>query len=574
MQPTGSGTREPEPVEKVSTGVEGIDEITRGGLPRGRTTLVLGTPGAGKTILALQTLVNGARRHGEAGIFVAFEESSRRIVANAATFGWDLPGLQENDLFFLDAYLSPQVVQSGSFDLAGILAALQAKATEMGARRIVFDGIDVLLTLLDDPVAERREVYRLHEWLMENDLTGIVTAKSGFEHPLSTGRFDFMQFMADCVILLHHRVEDRVSLRGARVLKYRGSGFSANEFPLVIGREGVEVATFGPDELDFAVSNERVPTGIERLDAMLGGGYYRGSSVLVTGSPGTAKTTLGAAFAHATCRQGERALYVSFDEPAGQIVRNLASVGIDLEPHVRAGSLRMYSVRTEVRSAEEHLVVLQRLMREHEPHALVVDPVSALTKSGGRIPAVDSSVRLLDFARARGITSLCTSLVGGRGTVEESTDVQISTIADTWLHLAYVAQGGERNRALSIVKSRGMSHSSQIRELVLADEGLTLADVYVEGGEVLMGTARYEREARERADEERLRREAEERRRELVARRQDLEARIAELRREADRQDAEMERLEGEQKARRSRRVEVRGEVRRLRGGDAAGAGS
>jgi circadian clock protein KaiC len=554
-----------EPGAKAPTGVEGFDAISRGGLPRGRTTLVIGTPGAGKTVFALQTLVHGATAEGEAGIFVAFEESSRQIMANAAVFGWDLPDLEKDRLFFLDAYLSPQTVQAGEFDLAGVLAGLEARVQQMAATRIVFDGLDVLLNLLDDPIAERREVYRIHEWSVRNGLTAIITTKSTFADPFSTEPWGFMQYMADCVVVLHHRIVDRVALRGARIVKYRGSAFSANEYPLVIGPRGMEIATFGPEELDFEVSSERVPTGVPRLDDMLGGGYYRGSSVLVTGVPGTAKTTLGAAFAAATCDSGESALYVSFDEPGRQIVRNMRSVGIDLQPHIDAGRLHIYSVRTEVRSAEEHLVVLDKYLRELRPASLIVDPVSALRKSGGQLAAVDTSIRLLDLARSRGVTTLCTSLVEDLEEARVRTEMQISTIADTWMNLEFRLNGGERNRSLSIVKSRGMAHSNQVREMVLSHQGISLADVYVEGGVVLMGTARYEKEAAAEAEEARVRREAQMRTAQLHRRKLEIESRLQNLQRELQSHDEELDRLEHEQDIRRRTRRETRQEIRRLR---------
>ncbi|HXG70953.1 MAG TPA: ATPase domain-containing protein [Gemmatimonadaceae bacterium] len=277
---------------KAATGITGFDEITGGGLPRHRTTLVLGTSGAGKTIFALETLVNGGKEHNESGIFIAFEENSRQIVENAATFGWDLPGLEADKLFFLDAKLPADIVQMGDFDLTGILTALSSKAGEMSCKRIVFDGIDVLLAMLNDPAAERREMYRLHEWLLASGITGIITGKADPSDGSTGDRYAFMQFMVDCVVSLHHRLVDRVSLRGLRVLKYRGSGFAENEFPLIISPKGMQVATFGQTEMQHEVSKERVSSGIAALDTMLGGGYYRISSVLVTGAPGTAKTTL------------------------------------------------------------------------------------------------------------------------------------------------------------------------------------------------------------------------------------------------------------------------------------------
>ena len=485
------------PIKKSPTGIAGFDEITRGGLPAGRTTLIVGGPGAGKTVFALQTLVTAARTYREPGIFVAFEESSRQIVGNAATFGWDLPALEREHLFFLDARLSPSTVQAGDFDISAMLAGLGAKAREMGAKRIVFDGIDVLLTLLSDPTKERREMYRLQDWLAASELTAMITAKAGDTDATTAERYSFMQFMVDAVVTLHHRMIDRVSLRGIRVMKYRGSGFAEGEFPMIISDTGIEVATFGNSELNFEVSTARVSSGIPRLDTMLDGGYYRGSGVLISGAPGVAKTTLAGAFALAACERGERVLYVSFDEAGNQIIRNLRSVGIELEPHRDSGLLQFYSVRTESRSSEDHLVSLKRCLASFEPQNFIVDPLSALGKSGGHVAAVHASLRLLDYARSLGITTVCTSLVADEAPAETTT-TQISTIADTWIHLAYLVHGGERNRTLTIVKSRGMKHSNQVRELLLSDQGLTLADVFTAGGTVLVGTARFEHEARMR----------------------------------------------------------------------------
>jgi len=485
------------PIAKAATGISGFDDITRGGIPAHRTTLIVGGPGAGKTVFALQTLVTAARKYREPGIFVAFEESSRQIVGNAATFGWDLPGLERERLFFLDARLSPATVQAGDFDIGGMLAGLQAKATAMGAKRIVFDGIDVLLSLLSDPAKERREMYRLQEWLGANGLTAVITAKASENETAAAERYSFMQFMVDAVVTLHHRMLDRVSLRGVRVMKYRGSGFSEGEFPLIIADSGIEVATFGTSELDFDVSSEHVSTGVPRLDTMLDGGYFRGAGVLISGAPGVAKTTLAGAFASAACKRGERVLYVSFDEAGNQIIRNLRSVGIELESYRDSGLLQFYSVRTETRSSEDHLINLKKHLSDFDPQNLVIDPLSALAKAGGHIAAVHASLRLLDYARSLGITTVSTSLVADEG-INESTTTQISTIADTWIHLAYVVHGGERNRTLTIVKSRGMKHSNQVRELVLSDHGVTLADVFTAGGNVLVGTARFEHEAKMR----------------------------------------------------------------------------
>jgi circadian clock protein KaiC len=483
-------------VSKLSTGIQGFDEITDGGLPRGRTTLVMGGPGCGKTVFALQSLVNAARQSKESSIFVAFEESAQYIVANAATFGWDLPALVKKKLFFLDAQLSPDVVKAGEFDLIGMLTVLQAKAKEIHATRIVFDGIDVLLSLLDDPVAERREIHRIRDWLAQTGLSAIVTQKVGGIE--ADARYGFLQFMVDCVVVLRHHVVDGSAFRSLRVMKYRGSGFTADEFPITLTSAGMQLTNRGPTELTYKVTNERVSSGLPRLDKMLNGGYHRGSNVLISGAPGTAKSTLSGLFAAAACKRGERTLYVSFDEGAAQIVRNLRSVNIHLAPHLKSGRLKMYSTRTRGPNVEDQFGALRAKVREHNPHCLVIDPLSALSTKLSHLASADAAQQFLDFLKAEGITVVNTSLMDGLST-DEATATGISTIADTWIHLSYVVQDGERNRALTIVKSRGTGHSNQVRELRLSDDGVSLTDVFIAQGKVLMGVARWEWEQEERA---------------------------------------------------------------------------
>jgi circadian clock protein KaiC len=333
----------PLTIPKACTGIDGFDDITNGGLPRGRTTLFEGGPGSGKTIMALQTLVNGARLHDEPGIFVAFEESAERITINASKFGWDLQELQKRKLFFLDAQPSLDLVQSGTFDLGGMLAALAAKAAEIKAKRVVFDAVDVVLALMRDPAAEQREVYRLHEWLLASGLTGVLTAKGGGYQAkfMNQQHLGFMQFMVDCSVVLNHDVVEGVSQRNLRVVKYRGANFAENESPFLIGDAGMEVA--GAREwsaVKIPPTRERVSSGVPRLDAMLGGGYYRNSSVLITGVPGTAKSTLCGTFAESACLRGEKTLYVSFDSDADEVVRNLTSVNVRLERFIKRGAHR------------------------------------------------------------------------------------------------------------------------------------------------------------------------------------------------------------------------------------------
>jgi circadian clock protein KaiC len=476
-------------VTKLLTGIQGFDEITNGGLPRGRTTLVMGGPGCGKTVFALQLLVNGVVKAGEAAIFVAFEESTSQIVANAATFGWDLPSLAKRKLFFLDASLAPDVVKSGEFDLIGMLSLLELKAKAIGAKRIVFDGIDVLLGLLDDPVAERREIYRIRDWLAKTGLTAIITQKVGATE-LDT-RYGFLQFIVDCVVVLRHLVVDGSAFRNLRVMKYRGSGFLGDEFPISLTNEGLQLTNRGPAELQYEVSDERVSSGLPRLDKMLRGGYHRGSNVLISGAPGCAKSTLAGLFAAEACRRGERTLYVSFDEGSAQIVRNLRSVNIDLASHLKSGLLKMYSTRTRGPNVEDQFGQLRTTVLAHKPSCLIVDPLSALSTKLSHLASVDAAQQFLDFLRVEQITVVNTSLMDGIST-DEATATGISTIADTWIHLSYLVQDGERNRALTIVKSRGTGHSNQVRELKLADSGVTLADVFVAQGKVLMGVARWE----------------------------------------------------------------------------------
>ena len=477
----------PQLLPKIATGIAGFDEICYGGLPRQRTTLLKGGPGSGKTVFALQCLVNAVRKRKERGIFVAFEETTGQLLANAGTFNWGLPAMMKKKLFFLDARLSPEVVQSGEFDLSGMLAMLKAKKEELGAGWIVFDGIDVLLTLLRDPAAEMREIYRIRDWLAENGMSAIITAKT--EGGLSDAvNYDFMQFMVDCVVRLNRRLEHGVSLHRLQITKYRGSDFMAGEFPLAFDATGMDVAPPEPAEIRHPASTERISAGFERLDKMLGGGLFRGSSTLITGLPGTSKTTLAGKFAEAACRRGERTLFVSFDEGADPIVRNLASVDIQFRRHLKSGLLRMYSARTESTGPEDHLAKVKALIRDHSPRCVVIDPISAIAKAGAVEAARAVASRLIYMLKDRGITVFLTAINQGDDPAAEATDLQVSTIADTWIHLSYLIRSGERNRALTIIKSRGTWHSNQVRELVLSSGGPVLADVYTAGGEVLMGT--------------------------------------------------------------------------------------
>jgi circadian clock protein KaiC len=561
-------------LHKAPTGVEGFDEITHGGLPRGRTALVVGGPGSGKTIFALGFLAHGAHQGGEAGIFVAFEESPKRIADNCESFGWKLAELQPKKLFFLDAQPSPELIQSGTFDLSGMLATLGMQVKEMGAKRIVFDAVDVMLALLPDAATKRREIYRLHEWLLASGLTGLITAKADGDEVATVGPqpFGFMQFMVDCAVFLNHRVALGVSQRNLRVQKYRGSAFDENECPFVIDKNGFGVAiarTLG--RVDARVTNERLTSGVKRLDTMLGGGYYRGACVLITGLPGTAKTTLSGAFAEAACKRGERTMFVGFDSDGAEVVRNLASVGIQLGRYVTSGLLRMMSARTITGSAETLLVRIKAIAKEQRARCLVIDPVSTLSRTGNELTAHGVAERLVDWAKSAGITLVCTSLLDEmNGQIEGGSRLQISTLADTWIHLNYLVQAGERNRGLSIIKSRGTAHSNQVRELILSDSGVTLTDIYTAGGEVLMGTLRWERERADRVAKEVAEVAGKLKRVSLAAEEAVLEVRSKSLQTELVAKKVEKTLLAKTTESREQELSRGRVRMRELRGGDAA----
>jgi len=468
---------------KLRTGIEGFDQLSQGGFPRHRTSLIIGGPGAGKTVFSLQCLVNAVHRQRATGIFVAFEESPRQLVDNSATFGWGLAGLSAKKLFFMDAHLSPTLVKAGDFDLVGMLAA---KKQEIGAqcrvrrhRRLAGlaprSGCGDARALSPARLARGQRVDRNRHGQSES-------RSPEAEH------YSFLQFMVDCVVRLGRRQEDRISVQTLQVTKYRGSGYAAAEFPLSFGPSGIEVGATEPLTIPHKASTQRLSAGFVRLDAMLGGGVFRGSSTLITGVPGTSKTTLAGKFIEAACARGERALFVSFDESAEQIMRNLSSVGITLKAHVKSGLLRMHSARTEGVSAEDHLLKIRSLIREYRPQCMAIDPLTAIAKAGALGAARTVANRLIHRVKDADITLMVTALSESDGPAGEATDLQIPTIADTWIHLSYLVRSGERNRALTIVKSRGTAHSNQVRELILSNSGPSLSDVYTAGGEVLMGT--------------------------------------------------------------------------------------
>ena len=481
---------------KMGTGIAGLDEIT-GGLPAIGLTAVMGGPGTGKTVFALQTLFHRLNEHDEPGIFVTFEEPAEQIRRDADSFSWGKDCSHTDRIQVLDARLPIDAINSGDFDLTSLLGSLLSIKNESGARNIVFDGIDVLLSGLPDSRQERRELTRLNDWVREAGLFAILTVKSEEHTGRGQSRSDYILYNTRCVISLNVDLSQTSLMRSLRVVKYRGSGFAADPLPLVINNAGIEAIAFHGARLSYPTYDDRLSSGISRLDTLLGGGYLRGSSTLVSGAPGTSKSSLGASFVVSACEAGKTALLVSFDESASQIVAHMRSIGLDLAAHVASGALVIASYQASNLSPVDHFVTLRALIRARTPDCLMIDPLSALQRRDNPFSSLICEL-LFDLAKAYGITLLSTSLLDRVTGDEELSVSHVSTLADTWLHVSYVAHEGERNRALTIIKSRGTSHSNQVRELTLSDAGLDLVDVYAAEGKVLMGSARAEREAQDR----------------------------------------------------------------------------
>ncbi len=528
-------------IEKARTGIAGFDEITAGGLPAGRPTLVCGGPGCGKTLFAMQFLVSGATRFGEPGVFMSFEESSGELAKNVASLGFDLEDLEARSLLSMDTVVveRSEIEESGDYDLEGLFLRLDFAIQSVGAKRVVLDTIESLFSGFTNEAILRAELRRLFRFLKERGVSVVITGERG-EGQLT--RQGLEEYVSDCVILLDHRVNEQVSTRRLRIVKYRGSSHGTNEYPFIIDSRGLEVLPVTALSLQHAASAERISSGIPRLDTMLGGrGFFRGSSILVSGMAGTGKSSISASFADATCRRGERCLYFALEESPQQIVRNMRSIGLDLEPWVQGGQLVFHSSRPTLFGLEMHLTTIFRAVTELEPSVVIVDPLSNLSSIGSYLEVMATLLRLVDFLKSRQVTALFTSLVSN-GDAENESELGVSSLMDTWLSLRNLESNGERNRGLYVLKSRGMSHSNQIREFVLTDNGVELVDVYLGDQGVLTGSARLNQEARERAAAAAQQDEVESQRRRLERRRIALEAQIASLRAELEGEEEDLER--------------------------------
>jgi circadian clock protein KaiC len=514
---------------KAPTGITGFDEITGGGLPRGRASLITGTAGAGKTLFGMEFIYRGATQFGDPGVFMAFEENETELAENVASLGFDLDELIKRNQLVIDHVRveRSEIEETGEYDLEGLFIRLGHAIDKVKAKRVVLDTIEALFAALPNEAVLRAELRRLFRWLKDRGVTGVITAERGAGALTRNG---LEEYVSDCVILLDHRVIDQVSTRRMRVVKYRGSSHGTNEYPFLIESQGLLVLPITSMGLDHDAPTERVSAGIPQLDAMLDGqGFHRGSSVLISGTAGAGKSSIAAHFIDAACARGERCLYFAFEESQRQIMRNMRSIGIDLGRWVERGLLRFSTARPHLQGLESHLALMIKQIGDFNPAAVVVDPVTNLTEIGSDREAKTMLVRLVDFLKSRRVTAVFTSLTADQHNLEK-TEVGISSLMDTWLLLRNIETNGERNRGLYVLKSRGTAHSNQIREFNLTNHGAQLSDVYTGVAGVLTGTARIAQEARERADILAHQQEIERKRRQLESKKKAMEAQIAALR--------------------------------------------
>jgi circadian clock protein KaiC len=528
---------------KCPTGIQGLDEITGGGLPRGRPTLVCGGAGCGKTLFAAEFLVRGAAQFGEPGVFMAFEETGAELKANVASLGFDLAGLVRRKKIALDhVYIErSEITETGEYDLEGLFVRLNHAIDSIGAKRVVLDTLEALFAGLPNEAILRAELRRLFRWLKDKGVTAIITAERGREQ---LTRHGLEEYVSDCVILLDHRVHEQIATRHLRVVKYRGALHGTNEFPFLIGDEGLSVLPITSLGLNHKVSSERISTGIPRLDAMLSGrGFYRGSSILLTGTPGTGKTIVSACFADAAARRGERVLFFSFEESPNQIIRNMRSIGLRLEPLVKRGRLRFHAARPTLYGLEMHLATMFKEIAAFQPEVVIVDPITSLMVAGSDSETKGMVTRLIDYLKGGQVTSLFTSLTHGGHALQQS-EIAMSSLMDSWLLLQDFEGNGERNRLLYVIKARGMAHSNQVREFLISNRGIDLVDAYIGPSGVLTGASRVAQAAREKAEALASQQEAARRKRELIRKRATLDQQISSLRSEYEAEEMELRRMD------------------------------
>jgi circadian clock protein KaiC len=551
-------------LKKAPSGIVGFDEITGGGLPAGRPTIVCGGPGCGKTMFAMEFLVRGATEFNEPGVLMTFEETGKEMGRNVESLGFNLQSLVDKRKLFIDyVRIEPSEIQeTGEYDLEGLFVRLQNAVESVGAKRVVLDTVEAIFSGFANVGMLRAEIRRLFRWLKDRGLTTVITAERG-EGMLT--RYGLEEYVSDCVVSLDHRVNDQISTRRMRIVKYRGSSHGTDEYPFLIDKKGFSVVPLSSIRLDHKVSKDRISSGVKDLDMMLEGrGFYKGSSILVSGTSGSGKSTLATHFANETCRSGKRALYIAFEESSSQVTRNMRSVGINLDQYFKKGLLEFRAWRPTQHGLETHLLRIHDLVDEFNPQVVIVDPITNLVSAD--INEVHAMLmRLLDFLKDRQITAMFTTLTANRG-AEEQTEVGISSLTDTWILLRDLELNGERNRCLYVLKSRGMAHSNQIREFVLSRGGVRLLPTYVGSGTVYTGSARVAQEAREKAESLREQQQLEEKRKEFSVKRNVLELQIAALRSELSSGEAEFSRLTRQRNERQQRLALDREEMGKVRG--------
>jgi circadian clock protein KaiC len=523
-------SKESNALIKVPTGIEGFDEITGGGLPQGRPTLVCGAAGCGKSLFATEFLIRGALQFHEPGILMTFEETADDIKKNVASLGFDIVDLTARKKILIDHVRveRSEIEENGEYDLEGLFIRLDHAIKTIGAKRVVLDTIETLFAGLANQSILRAEIRRLFGWLKDRGMTTVITGERG-EGALT--RQGLEEYVSDCVILLDHRVNGQVSTRRLRVVKYRGSTHGTNEYPFLIDEDGISVMPITAAGMDYSVSTERVSSGIAELDQMLGGrGYYRGSTILLSGSAGTGKSSVAAYLADATCKRGERCMYFSFEESASQVIRNMKSIGVNLEPHVQKGLFRFHATRPTVHGLEMHLALMHKMIDQFKPSVVILDPVSSIQNAGTLEDSTSMLLRMVDLLRKKKITGFMISLTSAANKSMEATDEGLSSLVDTWLLLRDVELGGERNRLLYVLKSRGMAHSNQVREFVITSHGIRLVEPYLGEGGVLTGSARLSQQNREEADQQRAKEELARKQLAMEHRRKALEVQIESLR--------------------------------------------
>jgi circadian clock protein KaiC len=478
---------------KTLTGISGLDDITNGGLPTGRPTLICGSPGAGKTLFSLEFIFNGAKHFNEPGVIMTFEEKAEDLETNVASIGFDLEKMQKEKKIIIDhAYIDRSEIQeTGEYDLDGLFIRLGHAIDSIGAKRVMLDTIENLFGGLSNEAILRSEIRRLFGWLKEQQVTTIITAERGEK---SLTRQGLEEYVSDCVILLDHRVHNQISTRLLRIVKYRGSLHGTNEYPFLIDENGISVLPVTSPRLNKNVSTERVSSGIPSLDEMIdGGGFFRGGSIMISGTAGTGKTSMAVSLANASCMRNEKCLYYAFEESPQQIIRNMKSIGIYLEPYIKSGLMEIVSARPNIYGLEMHLVSMYKKIAQMKPRMVIIDPVTNLISIGSMSELKSVLIRLMDLLQNDGITAVFTSLIYNND-INTQTDEGISSLVDAWIQVRDIETNGERNRGIYIMKARGMGHSNKVREFEITKDGIQLIDVYAGPEGVLVGSARVEHE--------------------------------------------------------------------------------